>query len=96
MQTKRTFIVALAGVNLFLLAALIFSTVSPPAAHAQMVTGRAGDFVMATCQASQDFDVLYIIDRPARILHCYAPLRDRSGQVAYVGSLSLANEFRRR
>ena len=93
MISKRAIVVALVGVNLFLLAVLLFSSVSPPAALAQ-TAGRQGDFIMTTCQVHQDFDALFVIDGPGGMLHCFVPAPNRSGTLVYVTTRNLANDFR--
>lgn len=94
MIPKRALIVALAGLNLLLLAALVFSTYSPPAAYAQRM-GASSNFVAVTAEADTDYDVLYLIDLGERKLHCFAPTRDRTGDVQYKGSRDLHRDFGR-
>ena len=94
MVTKRSIITALVGLNLLLLAALVFSTYSPPAAFAQR-RGAAADYVAVTCRADKDYDALYIIDLTERNLHCFVPNRDRSGRTLYAGRRNLVADFQR-
>jgi hypothetical protein len=90
--TKRSAIVALAGLNLFLLAVLVLGSYSLPAAQAQ-TRGRAGDFACVTATVSgQSYDVLYILDVPKGILHALAP--DARRDLNYVGFTDLQNDFR--
>ncbi len=73
MFTKRSIIVVLVGVNLLLLAALWIGSYSLPAAFAQG-RARAGDFASVTAKAAgQTYDVLYILDVPARKLYAFYP-----------------------
>ncbi len=94
MPTKRSAIVALVGLNLLLLAALILSTHSPPVANAQGV-GAGGNFIAVTCQADLDYDVFYLVDLPSRKLHAFVPARQLDGKLKYVGSRDLEDDFRR-
>lgn len=65
MLTKRSTIVLLVGLNLFLLAALLIGSYSLPAARAQS-SAQASDFVCVTADAAgQEYDVLYVLDLPA-------------------------------
>jgi hypothetical protein len=94
MLSKRSLIVGLVGVNLMLLAALILTAFPPPAAYAQ-APGRAGDFVMTSCMVHTDFDVLFVIDRPGSMLHCFTPVPNQPGKVQYVTSRNLLRDFNR-
>ena len=95
MVTKRSVIVALVGLNLFLLTALIFSTYSPPVAYAQRM-GAAANYVAVTCRVDNEFDVLYLLDLPTRKLHCFVPDRDIArGGMQYAGSRDVAQDFSR-
>ncbi len=92
-MTKRATIVALVGVNLLLLAALIVGSYSLPAAHAQP-RSRAGDFVSVTAGVTgQSYDVLYVLDVPERTLHAFVPTIP-SRELEYAGSRNLADDFR--
>lgn len=93
MPSKRSLIVALVGLNLFLLAALILSSYSPPAAYAQRI-GGAGNFVAVTAEADEAYDALYLVDLPNRTLHVYIPARDNAGKLEYAGSRDLQRDFR--
>jgi hypothetical protein len=92
--TKRSLIVLLVGVNLFLLALLLIGSYSVPAAYAQS-GGRAGDFSMVTSKvAGQSYDVVFILDRPARRLHALYPTSARQVQLAPAQSRDLVQDFR--
>jgi hypothetical protein len=93
MLTKRGVIVALAGLNLVLLAAIILSVWSPPAAYAQRIGGSA-NFIAVTCEADESYDVFYLVDLPNRALHAYVPSRKQDGTIEYVGSRNLERDFR--
>jgi hypothetical protein len=96
MYSKRSLIVLLAGANIVLLTALLFSVTSPPAAFAQVTPGRPGDFMMATGSVTNQYDAVYIIDSPARLLHCFMPAQNKTGQLMHAQTRSLANDFRSR
>ncbi len=78
--------------NAVLAAAVLLSAFSPPMAFAQR-PGYAQEYVAVTSRADQDYDVLYMINLAERKLHCFVPLRDRSGRVAYGASRDLAQDF---
>jgi hypothetical protein len=95
--TKRAIIAALAGVNLFLMAALILGSYSLPEAHAQAArpSGRAGDFVAVTAQApGQSYDVLWLLDVDDRRLHAFYPQDLQSRRLGYGGFRELQQDFR--
>ena len=94
MVSKRSIVVALAGVNLFLLVALIFGSYSLPKALAQR-TGSSGNFLAITAKADTDLDALFLIDLGDRRLHCFLPTRDRSGNIEPKGSRDLEQDFGR-
>ena len=92
MFTKRSVIVALVGLNLFLLAVLLIGSYSLPSAFAQ-TRGRAGDFVCVTAQATgQSYQVFYVLDAPRRKLHAFVPTVQR--KLAYAGFADLKKDFR--
>ena len=91
MPTKRSIIVALVGINLFLLAALILSSYSPPAAYAQRV-GGAWNYIAVSCEVDESYDALYLVDRR---LHAFVPSQTQDGSIEYVGSRSLKGDFER-
>jgi hypothetical protein len=94
--SKRTIIVALVGLNLFLLGALILSSYAPPAAYAQ-VRGRPGDFVMATTQIHKDIDALTVIHTPTGAMHVFVPQESKNGaSLQYVMTRDLNRDFNRR
>jgi hypothetical protein len=93
-MTKRSLIVGLLGINLFLLAALILGSYSLPSAYAQRV-GGASNFIAVTCEADQDYDVLFVIDLAQRKMHTFAATRNRNGDVLYKGARDLKEDFGR-
>jgi len=94
MPTKRSIIVALAGINLFLLAALLLSSYSLPAAYAQRA-GNSDNYIAVTCEVDESFDVYYVLDLPTRWLHAFAPSREAKGALEYLGSRNLESDFTR-
>ncbi len=94
MISKRSIVVALAGINLFLLIALVLGSYSLPKALAQRA-GAASNFVAVTAKADADLDALFLIDLGNRTMHCFLPSRDRSGNVEPKGSRNLEQDFGR-
>lgn len=94
-MTKRNAIVALIGLNLFLLAALILSSYSPPEALAQG-RGRPGDFAIASIQIHEDIEELAIMNVQAGQLYFFVP-RETAGvpKLQYAGFRDLARDFGR-
>lgn len=92
MLSKRSLIVALVGLNLFLLAALVLSTYSLPSVYAQGM-GAGGNFIAVTCEADLAFDLFYLVDLPKRTLHAFMPARTLDGKLQYVGSRNLESDF---
>ena len=95
MPSKRSIIVALVGLNLFLLAAMVLSTYSLPAAYAQRM-GAGINYISVTCEADLDSDVFYLVDLASRRLHAFIPARTLDGKLQYVGSRDLARDFKGR
>ena len=94
MISKRTIIVALAALNLLLLAALLLSSYSLPKAEAQGVAA-AGNFIAVTCKVDVNFDALCLLDLPERRLHFWTPERTQTGKLEYRGNRDLMADFRR-
>ena len=94
MPSKRSIVVALVGMNLFLLGALILSSYSLPAAYAQRA-GYAANYVTVTCEVDESYDVLYLVDLPTRRLHAFLPSREAEGRLEYVDSRDLQQDFSR-
>lgn len=93
MLTKRAVIVGLVGVNLLLLTALLAGSYPPPAAYAQS-GARAGDFVCVTAKAAgQSYDVLYVLDVPARKLYGFYPSGPGRGKLVASPPRDLATDF---
>jgi hypothetical protein len=96
MRRQHQIIVALTGLNLLLLAGLILSSYSPPAAYAQG-RGRPGDFVMATCEIHEDYDALAVINIQIGAMFVWVPRETRAGiRLAPTASRNLNIDFGRR
>jgi hypothetical protein len=91
---KRTLIVALVGLNLMLLAALLLSAYSVPAAYAQRA-GGSYNYAAVTCEVDQAYDVLYLLDLSERKLHAFLPDRQIQSNMQHVGFRDLESDFRR-
>ncbi len=95
MFTKRTAIVALAVVNLLLLAGLIVSSYSLPEARAQAV-GRAGNFMMVAGEVQEGNDALYVFDLRDRVLHTFTVGSGDRVDLVHRYTRNLARDFGRR
>lgn len=96
MLTRRSWIVLLAGVNLFLLGVLLAGSYSPTTAFGQ-TKARPGDFAMVTAKAQGwSYDVVYVVDKANRRLHAYYPTNPQLNNYAYGGSRDLAQDFGRK
>jgi len=94
-MSKRSAIVGLLGINLFLLAVLIVASYDVPAAQAQ-TRGRPGDFVMATVQIHNDYDALVVVDIPTAALYVFVPRRVSGGaKLAFTDGRDLNRDFQR-
>jgi hypothetical protein len=69
-MTRRVLIVLLAGLNIFLLACLVFSVYTPSVAFGQ-VQARAGDYLMVTTEVEPANDVLYLVDSHAKRMYAF-------------------------
>ena len=95
MRYKRGIIVGLIGLNLLLLAGLILSSYSMPAAYAQS-RGRPGDFLMATCEIHEDYDALAIINIQEAAMFVWVPREVKGGvTLAPTGTRNLTHDFAR-
>lgn len=94
MLSKRSWMVILTGVNLFLLALLSLASYKPSTALAQTRGARPGDFLCVTAKAQgQAFDVVYVLDRPAQKLHAFYPTGVLKKQHAHGGFRDLKADF---
>lgn len=95
MLTKRSWIVLLAGLNGLLGVLLVAGLIRLPKASAQ-INARPGDFVTVTAKpASRVYDVLYLLDVPARKLHAFHPEDRQSRTLVHVPPRDLALDFGR-
>ena len=95
-MNKRNAVVALIGLNLFLLAALILSSYSPPEALAQ-ARGRPGDFVIASVQMHTDIEEVAIINIQTSQMFFFVPRETAGGtpKLQYAGFRDLKRDFGR-
>ncbi|MFQ5410685.1 MAG: hypothetical protein ACE5EC_00240 [Phycisphaerae bacterium] len=93
-MSKRVLIVLLVGVNLALLATLILSRRTLPAAHAQAAPlGR--NFAMVAGEINDGRDALYVLDLSKRLVHVFIPNRDQNNRrMFYEGYRDLQRDFR--
>ncbi len=90
---KRWVIVMLIGFNLALLAGLILSTYSLPAAYAQS-GGRKGDFTCVTAKAAgRTYDVLYVLDASGHKLYAFYPSSAPRGPLTWSAPRDLKADF---
>ena len=93
MLTKRSWIVLLGGLNLVLAVMLVAGLVALPSAHAQG-GARPGDLVTVSAKAgSRSFDVLFMLDVPARQLHAFYPANPQARTIASAAPRDLAKDF---
>ena len=90
---RRTLLVLLLGVNLALVAAMLFITPGPPVAHAQGVA-QGGNYIMVTGKVMDDYDALYLVDLNTRTLHVLT-IDPTQRRLQYRGYRSLVADFRR-
>ena len=94
-MTKHALIVALVGLHLFLLAAVLFSVSSPAEAQAQPV-GGAGNYLVVAAEIQNSYDAIYVIDLSQRLMHVFTLNRARPPVLEYRDSRDLAQDFRGR
>lgn len=94
-MNKRNAVVALIGLNLFLLAALILSSYSPPEALAQ-ARGRPGDFAIASIQMHQEIEEIAVVNIQTAQMFFFVP-RETGGtpKLQYAGFRDLKRDFGR-
>ena len=93
MFRKRSTIVLLIGVNLFLLVALLSQIVSLPTAFAQR-GGRGGSYVSVTAKgARQTYDILYVVDASDSKLYGLYPNRVTGGRLITTAPRNLKADF---
>jgi hypothetical protein len=95
-MTRRTFVVLLAGLNLFLFTFLALSTYSPPQAFAQGLS-RSGEYIMVSGRTIQSNDAIYLLDLRTRQLHAFQSTFPRAGgdpvRVSLVHTRDLVRDF---
>ncbi len=100
MLSKQSIIVALVGLNLLLLTAVLMVGYTPPAALAQEATPSAGsDIIVMAAQVEIGNDVTYVLDTRNQLLHAFRtpfPHMDNDPVfVTYVGSRDLSRDFKK-
>jgi hypothetical protein len=93
---KRGLIVLLAGVNLLLLGAVVFTVYTPPSALAQAVGARRGEFLLLSARAESTNDAIYMIDAGARKVHVFRsifPRLNNATDVGWVSTRDLTRDF---
>ena len=94
-MSKRTLVTALVGLNLFLLALLMLSAYSLPAARAQ-AAGGGSNYILVTAEAQKDTDVLYLFDLRNRNMLVVEGRRVGQGaRLVLRDARNLANDLRR-
>ncbi|MFQ5412043.1 MAG: hypothetical protein ACE5EC_07085 [Phycisphaerae bacterium] len=93
-MSKRVLIVLLVGVNLTLLAVLILSRWTLPAAYAQAAP-LGQNYAMVTGEINDGRDALYVLDLSRRLVHVFIPNRDQNNRrLFYADYRDLRRDFR--
>ncbi len=93
-MNKRTLIVALTGLNLLLLSALVVTAFPPPQAHAQAAP-LGQNYAMVAGEIRDGVDAVYLVDLARRRLHVLVPNRDQNNRrMIYAGGRDLQRDFR--
>lgn len=103
MMSKQVLIVALVGLNLLLLAGVILTAYTPPAAMAQTpaASSPAGgrDYLLMSCLAEPASDVIYVLDVYNQLLLAFrTPYPYQIGDpvlIRFISMRDLSREFRR-
>lgn len=90
MLTKRALIVLLAGLNLFLLAAVLFQFVGLPKAFAD-ASGGGGVACVTAKAAGQSFDIVYVLD--GNNLHAFYPTNFQTKKHGLASTRDLSVDF---
>ena len=93
-MSKQAIIVVLVGINLFILAGILFMVGSPATAMAQHV-GVAGNYLVVAGEVQSDYDALYVFDLAGRRLHAFTVKRG-SNRIQFRDSRDLSQDFRAR
>ena len=103
MMSKQVLIVALVGLNLLLLAGVILTAYSPPAAMAQppaaSTAAESGDYMLLSCLAEPGNDVIYVLNVPNQLLLAFRmPYPYQIGdpvRIQFVNMRDLSRDFRK-
>lgn len=97
-MTRRVLIVLLVGANLLLLACLLLTSYSPPAAYAQ-AAARGGDYMLLSAETEVRNDAIYLIDTRQRRMYAfrttYPRMPNTPARFAYMAQRDLTQDFRR-
>jgi len=96
-MNKRFVIGLLVSTNLFLLAALILTSYSPPQAFAQGIA-RSGEYILLAAESQVNNDTIYLIDLRSQQLHAFQSTYPRMGgqaaRVTLIHTRDLVRDFR--
>lgn len=93
-MTKRALVVLLVGINLVLLAILIFGSWQLPEAYAQAAP-MGSKYSMVTAEIRDGVDALYVLDLKHRRFHVFIPNRDQNNRkLFHAGVRDLVQDFR--
>jgi hypothetical protein len=93
---KRGLIVILAGINLLLLGAIVFTVYTPPSAMAQAVGARRGEYLLFSARVEANNDAIYMLDAGNRKLHIFRSFFPRdvlATTVGYVTTRDITRDF---
>lgn len=102
-MTKHVVIVMLVGLNLFLLAAVILTTYTPPAAIAQDAamqgTEVGQNYILIAGEVELNNDMIYVVDVQNDLLHMFRTNFPRLGDdqpilVRHIFTRDLSRDFR--
>lgn len=95
-MSKRVLIIGLVGVNLVLLAGLVLTAYSPPAAMAQAVA-RSSEYILIAGEAELASDAVYLIDLRMKQMYgfrsTFPRLAGEPVRVALLAQRDLARDF---
>lgn len=92
-MTRRSLIVLLAGLNLLLLVALLYSAFPMPAAFGQRV-GTSGNYMLLTAEIQGGYDAVYLFDVGERRMHAFTIEKGGADRIEYRDSRDLKQDFR--
>lgn len=90
---KNIWLATLVCLNLALLVGILGHAVAPRTAFAQTVPGLSGNYLAVTGEVRDEFDVVYLLDVPARALHVIF-FDNATKRMRYADSRNLERDFR--